>query len=293
MGTQAPAKDGEGEVFDIRRPAGPVAPLVLDSPHSGKVYPPDFRPAQPPQRYRRAEDMYVDELFSSAPFLGVPLLKARFGRIYCDVNRASDDMDPEALDNAEGLELAPSAKAQLGKGVVWTATPPDGAPLLVGPVRRTEYLDRLERCWHPYHAALGELIEEARAGRRRVFHLDLHSMQPVANAMHEDETGSLRPDIVLSDREGASAGAGYLEAARTLLLELGFSVAVNDPFKGAEILRRHGNPAQGVHSLQIEVNRALYMDVESYGKTARFSETRARLSAFLVSLRDWAAKSGG
>ena len=287
------SEGGEGALFDILRPAALASPLVLDSPHSGTLYPPDFRPAQPPERYRRAEDMYVDELFSAAPALGLPLLRARFGRIYCDVNRAFDDLDPASLDDAGGLNLAPSAKARLGKGVLWTATPPDGAPLLAGPVLRAEYLDRLERCWHPYHDALGELIAETHAAHGRVFHLDLHSMQPVANAMHEDAAGSLRPDIVLSDREGTSAGAGYLEAARALLLDLGFSVAVNDPFKGAEILRRHGNPARGVHSLQIEVNRALYMDVETYGKTVRFSETRARLSAFIGSLGDWAAKSGG
>lgn len=287
------SEGGEGASFDILRPAAPASPLVLDSPHSGTLYPPDFRPAQPPGRYRRAEDMYVDELFSAAPALGLPLLRARFGRIYCDVNRAFDDLDPASLDDAGELNLAPSAKARLGKGVLWTATPPDGAPLLAGPVLRAEYLDRLERCWYPYHDALGELIAETRAAHGRVFHLDLHSMQPVANAMHEDAVGSLRPDIVLSDREGTSAGVGYLEAARALLLDLGFSVAVNDPFKGAEILRRHGNPARGVHSLQIEVNRALYMDVETYGKTARFSETRARLSAFIGSLGDWAAKSGG
>ena len=287
------SEGGEGALFDILRPAAPASPLVLDSPHSGTLYPSDFRPAQPPGRYRRAEDMYVDELFSAAPALGLPLLRARFGRIYCDVNRAFDDLDPASLDDAGDLNLAPSAKARLGKGVLWTATPPDGAPLLAGPVLRAEYLDRLERCWYPYHDALGELIAETRAAHGRVFHLDLHSMQPVANAMHEDAVGSLRPDIVLSDREGTSAGVGYLEAARALLLDLGFSVAVNDPFKGAEILRRHGNPARGVHSLQIEVNRALYMDVETYGKTARFSETRARLSAFIGSLGDWAAKSGG
>lgn len=286
---------GAGEVIlvEVLRPGRPAAPLVLDSPHSGTIYPPDFAAAQPPERYRRAEDMYVDELFAAAPSLGVPLLKALFGRIYCDVNRAVDDLDPAVLDDAEGLDLAPSVKARLGKGVVWTATPPDGAPLLVGPLRRADFLERLERCWHPYHATLAELLGENRAAHGRVFHLDLHSMQPVANAMHEDATGSRRPDIVLSDREGTSAAAGYLDSARDLLLGLGFSVKINDPFKGAEILRRHGDPARGVHSLQIEVNRALYMDVEHYGKTARFDDTKRRLSAFLASLRDWAAKSSG
>ena len=114
-------------------------------------------------------------------------------------------------------------------------------------------------------------------------------MQPVANAMHEDETGGLRPDMVLSDREGRSCSAGFIAQARRILLDLGFSVAINDPFKGAEILRQHGNPDAGVHSLQIEVSRALYMDVESFEKTADFPNTQERLTRFLRELRDWVA----
>lgn len=281
--------DGDGAMFSILRPEQVAAPLVLDSPHSGRFYPADFDPAQPPERYRRAEDMHVDELFGDAPALGLPLLSARFGRIYCDVNRAFDDLDPSALDDAAGLALAPSAKARLGKGVVWTATPPDGAPLLFGPLSRADYEARLARCWWPYHEALARLLAETR-GAGEVFHLDLHSMQPVANAMHEDATGSRRPDIVLSDREGTSAAAGFLDAALAAFDGLGFSLAVNDPFKGAEILRRHGNPAAGVHSLQVEVNRALYMDVEAYGKTAQFADTRQRLATFVTRLRDWCAR---
>lgn len=277
------------ETIEIRPAEGPSVALVLDSPHSGTWYPDDFRAIEPPERYRRSEDMYVDELFGAGPSLGMPMLVARFARAYCDVNRARDDLDPEVLDDAEGVHLAPSAKARLGKGVIWTATPPDGAPLLAGPVRRQDFEARIERCWDPYHAALARLLAESRDARGRVFHLDLHSMQPVANVMHEDATGSRRPDMVLSDREGTTASPDYLEAARSLLSGLGFKVAVNDPFKGAEILRRHGNPAKGVHSLQIEVNRALYMDVEGYARSDRFGETQARLTQFLKGLRDWVA----
>ncbi len=276
-------------MIEIRRPARVLAPLVLDSPHSGTVYPEDFDPLQPPSRYRRAEDMYVDELFSAAPDLGMPLLAARFGRIYCDVNRAFDDLAPETLADGDELVLAPSAKARLGKGVVWTATPPDGAPLLASALPRSDYEARLERCWRPYHAALADLLAETRGAAGGVYHLDLHSMQPVANAMHEDETGGLRPDMVLSDREGRSCSAGFIAQARRILLDLGFSVAINDPFKGAEILRQHGNPDAGVHSLQIEVSRALYMDVESFEKTADFPNTQERLTRFLRELRDWVA----
>lgn len=273
----------------IELPAGPAVALVLDSPHSGTLYPNDFNAAVPPARYRRAEDMYVDELFSAGPGLGLPLLAARFGRIYCDVNRAADDLAPDTLDDAAGMALAPSAKARLGKGVIWTATPPDGAPLLAAPVRRADYERRLSRCWRPYHAALADLLDAARKAAGVVHHLDLHSMQPVANAMHEEASGSRRPDIVLSDREGTSSGPAFLHAARAALESLGFSVALNDPFKGAEILRRHGNPAAGTHSVQVEVNRALYMDVETFVKSPRFEETRTRLTAFLAAMRDWVA----
>lgn len=276
-------------MIEIRRPARMLAPLVLDSPHSGTLYPEDFDPLQPPSRYRRAEDMYVDELFSAAPDLGMPLLAACFGRIYCDVNRAFDDLAPETLADGDELVLAPSAKARLGKGVVWTATPPDGAPLLASALARSHYEARLDRCWRPYHATLADLLAETKGAAGAVYHLDLHSMQPVANAMHEDETGGLRPDIVLSDREGRSCSAGFIAEARRILGDLGFSVAINDPFKGAEILRQHGNPAAGVHCLQIEVNRALYMDVETFERTDRFAETRDRLTRFLRDLRDWVA----
>jgi N-formylglutamate deformylase len=279
----------DGAMIEVRRPVSVLAPLVLDSPHSGTLYPEDFDPLQPPSLYRRAEDMYVDELFSAAPDLGMPLLAARFGRIYCDVNRAFDDLAPETLADGDDVVLAPSAKARLGKGVVWTATPPDGAPLLASPLARADYEARLGRCWRPYHSALADLLTETRGEADAVYHLDLHSMQPIANAMHEDETGGLRPDIVLSDREGRSCAAGFIEEARRILDGLGFSVAINHPFKGAEILRRHGNPAAGVHSLQIEVNRALYMNVETYEKTADFADTRERLTRFLRDLRDWVA----
>ncbi|WP_349360155.1 N-formylglutamate amidohydrolase [Stappia sp.] len=276
-------------LFEVRRPSGVAVPLVLDSPHSGTWYPEDFAPCQPPERYRRAEDMYVDALFSAAPDLGCPLFAARFARIYCDVNRAPDDLAPDALADPDGLTLAPSAKARLGKGVIWTATPPDGAPLLARKLARAEYEARLARFWHPYHAALADLLAEARARTGAAYHLDLHSMQPVANSMHEDATGSRRPDIVLSDREGTSCGPDFLAAAHAALCDLGFDIAINDPFKGAEILRRHGDPRGGVHSLQVEVNRALYMDVETYEKTADFDATRDRLTRFVARMRDWVA----
>jgi N-formylglutamate deformylase len=272
------------DIVDIYRPAVPTSPLVLDSPHSGSFYPADFAPVVGPERYRRAEDMAVDVLFDQAPAVGAVLLAARFGRIYCDVNRAPDDLDPASIQGDFGAALRPSAKARLGKGVVWQAVPPDGAPLYADKLPAAAVRARLRDYWRPYHRALGALLDETHARFGRVFHLDCHSMQAVSNAMHEEGAGRARPDIVLSDREGRTTAPAFLEAAILLLEAEGFAVAVNDPYKGAEIVRRYGRPEAGRHSLQLELNRRLYMDEERLERTAAFASTKARLDRFLAGL---------
>lgn len=274
-------------IFDLRLPERLAAPLVLDSPHSGTIYPPDFAPVQPASRYRRAEDAFVDDLFGAAPALGLPLLACRFARIYCDVNRGADDLSPEAVAGDPGFTLTPTAKAMLGKGVIWTATPPDGAPLYADRLAAPDVAHRIDTCWRPYHDALAGLCDAVHAEAGVLYHLDLHSMQATANPMHEDALGSVRPDIVVSDRDGTTADPAFTEAARAALAGLGFEVCLNDPYKGAEIVRVCGRPAEGRHSIQIEVNRRLYMDEETLEKTAEYAETKARLTLFLERMRDW------
>lgn len=270
----------------IHRPKAATTPLVLDSPHSGSAYPADFAPVVGPEQYRRAEDMDVDVLFDHAPVVGSVLLAARFPRIYCDVNRAPDDLDPATVEGDLGLPLRPSAKARLGKGVVWQAVPPDGAPLYAGPLPAAAVRSRLDTCWEPYHAALTALLDETKARFGRVFHLDCHSMQAVSNAMHEEGIGKPRPDIVLSDRDGITASPAFLEATRRLLEAEGFAVALNDPYKGAEIVRRYGRPDAGRHSLQLELNRRLYMNEVRLERTEAFAATKARLDRFLAALAE-------
>jgi N-formylglutamate deformylase len=270
----------------IRRPAAATTPLVLDSPHSGNAYPADFTPIVGPEQYRRAEDMDVDVLFDHSPAVGAVLLAARFPRIYCDVNRAPDDLDPATVEGDLGMPLRPSAKARLGKGVVWLAVPPDGAPLYAGPLPASAVRARLEACWKPYHAALATLLDETKASFGRVFHLDCHSMQAISNAMHEEGIGKPRPDIVLSDRDGTTASPAFLDVTRQLLEAEGFAVSVNDPYKGAEIVRRYGRPDAGQHSLQLELNRRLYMDEQRLERTAAFAATKARLDRVLARLAE-------
>ena len=271
-------------IVDIHRPAVPTSPLVLDSPHSGSLYPADFVPVVGPERYRRAEDMAVDVLFDQAPAVGAVLLAARFGRIYCDVNRAPDDLDPASIAGDFGRALRPSAKARLGKGVVWQAVPPDGAPLYAEKLPAAAVRARLRDYWEPYHQALEALLEETHARFGRVFHLDCHSMQAVSNAMHEEGIGKPRPDIVLSDREGRTCDQAFLDVARRLLEAEGFTVAINDPYKGAEIVRRYGEPEAGRHSLQLELNRRLYMDEARLERTTDFATTKTQLDRFLTGL---------
>ncbi len=277
------------DLFEVRLPDELRAPLALDSPHSGEVYPLEFKPAQPPQRYRGAVDMYVDELFGAAPSLGLPLLACEFPRIFCDVNRAANDLDPSTIDGVPAMVLEPGEKARYGKGVIWMATPPDGAPLYDKLVTAQEVEDRVERYWRPYHRALAQMLNALHERYGAAYHLDLHSMQERSNQMHSEAVGSIRPDIVLSDREGTTASANYLQAAKGALERAGFDVRVNDPYKGAELVRVCGRPAEDYHSLQIEVNRRLYMNGETFAKNELFDDTQARLTKVLRDIRDWVA----
>ncbi|NRG16715.1 N-formylglutamate amidohydrolase [Rhizobiales bacterium] len=281
---------GIPDLFDVRLPDRISAPLVFDSPHSGTLYPPDFTPCQPERRFRRAEDMYVDDLFADAPCLGFPLLACLFPRIYCDANRALDDIAPETVEGGDELALSPTDKAALGKGTIWMKTPPDGAPLYDRRLAAHEVRRRIENYWHPYHAALARLLDAVRLQAGRVYHVNLHSMQTVANPMHQDKLGSRRPDMVVSDRDGTTCRREFTRAAQEVLEDLGFMVKLNAPFKGAEIVRVSGRPEAGCHSLQLEINRGLYMNEETYERLPQYEDTKAKLTEFARRLGNWVSR---
>lgn len=264
-------------ILDVLDAVGELNPLVLDSPHSGEVIPGDFRPVVPETAWLHAADRFVDQLFEDAPFLGVPLLHAHFPRIYLDVNRAIDDLDPAMIADGWDADLAPSAKARLGKGLVWTSVPPKAVSLYDTPLSRDAIKVRIERCYHPYHQVLAALIDRAHERHGYALHLDCHSMQSVSHRMHEEGAGVARPDFILSDREGTTCAPAMVDSARGYLESRGYQVEVNTLFKGAEIVRRHGRPSAGRHSLQIEINRALYMDETTLDKTDGFSSLKASL----------------
>ncbi|MFO1317070.1 MAG: N-formylglutamate amidohydrolase [Burkholderiales bacterium] len=238
-------------------PGAPVA-LVLDSPHFGEWYPDDFDHAPPRAIVRQAEDTHVARLWSAAPALGATLIEARFPRAYIDANRSLADIDAELLADAWPEPVAPSRKTQQGIGLVWRLAR-GGSPMYARKLASAEVRERIERCWRPYHAALDAAIDERRRAFGGVWHVNCHSMPAVGDAQ-ADDPGRERADFVLGDRDGTTCDAAFTRLVADTVRGLGYTVATNDPYKGVEIVRRHGRPADNRHSLQIEVKRTLYMD---------------------------------
>jgi N-formylglutamate amidohydrolase len=238
-------------------------PLVFDSPHSGTDYPADFDHAADPLTLRHAEDTHIADLWAGTVGAGAVLLEAHFPRSYVDANRAPDDMDPDQIDGDYPGTLNPSVKSRLGIGLCWTRVPPDGGPMYQRRLTAAEVAARVATYHRPYQARLRALLDDSHRRWGAVWHINCHSMQEVASAMSTQDRGTPRPDFVLGDLDGTACEPALTETVRAFLTARGHSVAINDPYKGMELIRANGAPAQGRHSLQIEVNRKLYMDERS------------------------------
>jgi N-formylglutamate deformylase len=271
------------QAFTLSHPTAPAVPLVCDSPHSGTHYPDDFGHAAPHALLRQGEDTHVDALWDAAPAAGATLLAAQFPRTYIDPNRSLDDLDPGLLAGPWPEPLAPGEKTRLGSGLVWArmnaATPIYDRKLAVAEVRH-----RIERYYRPYQAALAQAIEQAAARFAGVWHLNLHSMP--ANAYERLQIRSERPlaDFVLGDRDGASCEPAFVALVEEELRDRGYSVARNDPYKGAQLIGSIGQPARNRHSLQVEIHRGLYMDEATRERSTNFEVVRRDLGAVLHAL---------
>ncbi len=242
----------------IRRPERQRLPVVVSSPHSGRDYPEAFLSASrlDAQAIRRSEDAFVDELVARAPELGCPLVVARFPRAYLDVNREPFELDPAMFDGAlSGPVNSRSPRVRSGLGTVPRVVA-GGAEIYRTRLPVAEAAARLERCYLPYHAALAELLEETRQRFGAACLIDCHSMPSVG---HEGAARA-RVDIVLGDRFGASCDRTMTEAASASLRRSGLTVRRNDPYPGGFITEHYGRPEVGLHAVQVEMNRGLYMD---------------------------------
>lgn len=284
--------------FDLRRaaPEGepPPTPLVFASPHSGRFYPDDMMSAAALDAVsiRRSEDALVDDLIAAAPGYGAATLTANYARAYIDLNREPFELDPNMfVDELPEFARARTARVAAGLGAIARVVS-EGQEIYRRKLTFAEARKRIECAHRPYHRALERLLAEAQAAHGFAILVDWHSM-PAAAAR---AGGRDKPcDIVLGDRFGAAC-AGVLPARVERELEgFGYRVARNTPYAGGYTTEHYGRPARRTHALQIEINRALYLDEASLAPTAGFSSLKAHIEQLTSALAaaDWSALKPG
>jgi N-formylglutamate amidohydrolase len=276
-------------VVEAVKPTVEQLPILYSIPHAGRDYPEDFRSALPMEILRRAEDAYVDLLLEKAPDQGITLVKALFPRAYLDVNRDEDDLDPQLL--APGTVAAPGPKSRLGIGLIRRVVTPE-YPIYDRLLTLNEIEGRIERYYAPYHTALANNL--ARLGNSagdKVLLIDWHSMKSVGNAATPDGEGSKRADFVIGDNRGRSCDPALTEAVADFLGNKGHQAAINDPYAGGALLQRYAHPSNGVHGLQIEINRALYMNESNLTLLAGIDKLKADLAGLIPLFSAWVAEA--
>jgi N-formylglutamate amidohydrolase len=270
------------DALDCRLPSRQTAPVVVASPHSGSVYPAGFlaQAAVPLAALRRAEDAFVDELFAAAPALGMPLLAARFPRSYVDANREPYELDPGMFEGPLPRPLNHrTTRVAAGLGMI-PRVAASGEAIYRGRVSSDEIEQRLENCWRPYHAALSTLIEQTHRLFGGVLLIDAHSMPSSASGLGPRERDH-RVDIVLGDNHGESCAPELVDCAERWLAARGLRVHRNQPYAGGFTTQRYGRPGLGRHALQIEINRAIYMDEMRHEKLPTAGVTERLMAGLL------------
>jgi N-formylglutamate amidohydrolase len=266
--------------FDIVEPAAWRGPIIFNSPHSGSIYPRAFlaNAQLDIATLRRSEDSFVDELFAAVVDRGFPLMRAHFPRCYVDVNREPYELDPRMFEGRlPSFANTRSMRVAGGLGTVARVVG-DAHEIYDQRIPVDEALTRIEGLYKPYHRALRRLITGMHRDFGAAILIDCHSMPSVAG--NKDDRP--RADFVLGDRYGTSCVPVIAEAIETALSGYGHSVSRNKPYAGGFITEHYGNPSVGVHAIQLEVNRALYMDERRYERSENFG----LLAANLVTLAD-------
>ncbi len=258
--------------------------LVLDSPHSGTTYPPDFLYACDALALRRAEDTHVEKLYDFAPAWGVHWVEAHFPRSYLDANRNTTEIDETLLDESWPGVIETDAKVmskvRLGKGLIWRTTD-DGLPIYDRQLSVAEVNARIANCWQPYHAAVAAAVDAAHAAHGYCMHINCHSMPAIASSNATDFPGEAHADFVVGDRDGTTANPVLSQRICEHFKSLGYSVAYNHPYKGVELVRRYSSPPHQRHSIQLEINRKLYMNEATLEMTPGFDPLKQHLQSLV------------
>ena len=275
--------------FDLIRPSAARAPLVFDSPHSGRDYPDDFRAAVTVDMLRQAEDSYVDELYAAAPAHGATLVAARFPRTYIDPNRSLLDIDATLLEAPWPGPAVPGRKTQLGVGLIWRVLD-SGDPIYSRKLTVDEVKRRIVQYHQPYQRAVKEALDEAHAHFGAVWHVNCHSMPAMSGRISEEGPGKPRADFVVGDRDGTTCSPEFTALVAEALRGMGYDVRINDPYKGVELVRAFSDPAAQRHSLQLEVNRRLYMNERTREKSEGFAKLRADIERLIAAIAAYSAE---
>jgi N-formylglutamate deformylase len=272
-------------VWRRRDPEVAPIPLVFDSPHSGEIYPADFDHKPPREVVRQAEDAHVGTLWAHVAVVGATLIEALFPRSYIDPNRSLADIDLELIADAWGEPVVLTRKTSQGIGLVWRVVS-GGVPLYARKFSAAEIRARIERYYAPYHAELAAVLDSRHRAFGAVWHVDCHSM-PAVGDVNADDPGRERCDFVIGDRDGTTCEHAFTRFIADSIAAMGYSVAINDPYKGVEIVRQYGRPHEQRHSVQIEIKRTLYMKETTLAPHAGFAKLEADLRTLAASLADY------
>ncbi|MBL3570708.1 N-formylglutamate amidohydrolase [Rhodovulum sp. BSW8] len=270
------------QAFKLFRPDWPTTSVVFSSPHSGRDYSWSFlrQTVLDERAVRSSEDAFVDLLFSDAPEHGAPLIVASAPRAYVDLNRAAEELDPAVIDGARLAGHNPRISSGLG---VIPRVVANGRAIYRGKIALTEAETRIETCWRPYHRQLESLVEEALARFGESILIDCHSM-PREAIESARAGGRPRPEVVLGDRFGTSAGGEIVDRIEQAFSNAGLRVGRNAPFAGAYITQRYGLPSRRRHAVQVEIDRSLYMDEATVRPNADFDAVRRLLGQVVGTL---------
>lgn len=277
--------DDELVPFELKRPKGWSSPVIFASPHSGRVYPPSFVEASrlDPLSLRRSEDAFIDDLFAAAPEYGAPLLCANFPRVFVDPNREPFELDPGMFeDDLPDHVNSDSPRITAGLGTMARVVT-SGEEVYQNKLHYADALAAIEATYMPYHEALKGLMDEAHAKFGCCLLIDCHSMPSIGGPMDRDP-GFQRVDFILGDRYGTSCNAQVVSTTEVTLRKMKYIVKRNNPYAGGFTTQHYGDPDKARHTLQIEVNRALYMNELRIERTEGFKTLKANMMKLISAL---------
>lgn len=252
----------EPGVFTRFDPRATPVPVVFDVSRSGREYPPDFRS---PLSFTEVHDnasVYMDDFYSVAPDYGAALLVASFPNTYIDANRPTNDVDPEVVDGEWPGGIQQTGAGSRGLGLIKTKSR-YGHPFQEHPLSVADIQRRIDQYWTPYHTELGRIIRDTRERHGLTVQVSCHCMSAVGMPTHPDP-GEPRADFCIGDMNGTTADPKYTDFLVSQLKAEGYSVTVNHPYNGGVLMSRYADPANGIHSLMIEINKKRFMDIETF-----------------------------